>query len=132
MILDDSAGGWYMPTLLFTKKEVQKGSFSVQRDTQDHLVFDDAHRQAMAYQFDITHLGYIGNTFVEASYPVIKRRNARLLVEKGLGEKTRYYEIAAVSHGDAGAVWTAGWNPASSRHPHAQTSRCLGISIEMG
>jgi hypothetical protein len=104
-IVDDSAGGWYMPTMYFTRKEVEKGAFAVERSDKDHLVFDEAHRKAFAPQIEVAHLGYSGNDFVEASYQVIKRRNARFLLEKGLTDKTRHYEIAAVSHGDAGAVY---------------------------
>lgn len=38
-------------------------------------------------------------------YISLKRRNARILVEKGLGAKSRTYEIVGVSHADAGRVW---------------------------
>jgi len=105
LLLNDSAGGWVMPTYNFTRTEMKDGVFSVKRDTRDHLVFDEAHKEQMAFQIDISHLAYSGTEFLEGSYNTIKRRNGRLLVEKGLAEKTRLYEIAAVSHADAGEVY---------------------------
>ena len=105
LLLNDSAGGWVLPTYYFTRTEIKDGIFSVKRHTRDHLVFDEAHKEQMAFQIDISHLGYSGSEFVEGSYNTIKRRNGRLLVEKGLAEKTRVYEIAGVSHADAGEVY---------------------------
>ena len=46
-----------------------------------------------------SHTSDTRNTFVEANYPTIKRRNAEYLVDKKLTDKSRYYEVRAVSHG---------------------------------
>ncbi|MBI4456047.1 MAG: hypothetical protein HY644_09135 [Acidobacteria bacterium] len=104
MLADDAGGGLYMPTL----RVVRSGDhsvFSVKPDDTDHLVFDEAHKKAFAYQIDIAHQAYAGNDYVLGDYISNKRQNARLLVEKGLSAKTRTYEIVGVSHSDAGRVW---------------------------
>jgi hypothetical protein len=106
-ILDDPAGGFFLPTLYFTRVENKDGSFSAKPDTQDHLVFDESRRQMFSPQIDTLHQLYSGPRWVATpaggDYPTIKRENTRLLNEKALGSKTRLYEIAGVSHGDAGA-----------------------------
>lgn len=107
MILDDSAGGFFLPTLYFTRVDNKDGSFSVKPDYRDHLVFDEARKQMFVPQIDTLHQLYSGPRWVATiwggDYPTIKRQNTRFLIEKGLGQKHRLYEIAGVSHGDAGA-----------------------------
>ena len=105
MLIDDAGGGWYMPTLYFQRTKVGEGVFSVKADSRDHLVFDDAHKKSFAHQIDIAHQIYAGNDFVTGEYITVKRENARHLAEKGLGAKSRTYEIVGVSHADAGYVW---------------------------
>ena len=105
MLIDDAGGGWYMPTLYFQRTEVRDGEFSVKADSRDHLIFDDIHQEAFAHQIDIAHQIYTGNDFVTGEYITVKRENARYLVEKGLGSRSRTYEIVGVSHADAGYVW---------------------------
>jgi hypothetical protein len=106
-LLDDAAGGLMLPTLRFSRVNGADGVFSLKPDEQDHLIFDEARRADFVPQIDITHGAYDGNVFVGGDYQSIKRENARLLVEKKLGGKSRMYEIAGVSHGDAGAVYPA-------------------------
>ncbi len=107
LLLDDSAGGWYWPTMYFSPSQTEKGALEV--DDQDHLVFDEARKAEFVPQIDILHQAYTGGRWVArtwgGSYQHIKRENARLLVEKGLGAKSRTYEIVGVSHADAGAVF---------------------------
>jgi hypothetical protein len=104
-LVDDAAGGLIWPTMRFTRVEVAKGVFSVKPDDRDHLTFDDARREEFVPQIDIVHGAYDGNVFVLADYQFMKWENSRLLIEKGLGAKSRTYEIAGVSHGDAGAAY---------------------------
>ena len=104
-LCDDPGGGWYMPTIHFKRVEGPSERFHFERDEQDHLHFDEAHRDAFAPQFDVVHQAYVGADFVAGDYLSMKRKNARLLGEKGLGEKNRTYEIVGMSHADAGNVW---------------------------
>jgi len=105
ILADDAGGGWYMPTLHFVRGPEKEGVFTLSVDQKDHLVFDDAHRKAFAEQIDIAHQIYAGNDYVTGPYISLKRRNARILLEKGLGPRIRTYEIQGVSHLDAGRLW---------------------------
>lgn len=104
MLIDDAGGGLYMPTLRFTRVDQGKGSFSVKVDSEDHLIFDEAHKNVFAHQIEIAHQAYAGNDYTLGDYISNKRRNVRLLIQKGLGGKSRMYEVVGVSHGDAGNV----------------------------
>jgi hypothetical protein len=88
-IVDDSGGGRPLPVLF-------QGGVDV-------LFQDAASRAAFVPQIDVGH-----GLYYPASYLEAKRENARLLAEKGLGEKFRYYEVRGVSHFDAGQAGTAG------------------------
>jgi len=105
MLIDDAGGGLYMPTIHFTRTEEGKSTFTVKPSEQDHLAFDEAHKSTFAYQIEIAHQGYAGNDYTFGDYISNKRNNARLLNQKGVGGKSRTYEIVGVSHADAGAVW---------------------------
>jgi len=105
LLCDDPGGGWYMPTIHFKRVEGPSGRFHVERDEQDHLHFNEAHRNAFAAQFDVVHQAYVGADFVAGDYLSMKRKNARLLNQKGLGKKSRTYEIVGMSHADAGNEW---------------------------
>jgi hypothetical protein len=50
-------------------------------------------------QTDLSHALYLGDT---GDFPKLKRENAWLLAQKGLGDRPRMYEIRGVSHFDAG------------------------------
>jgi hypothetical protein len=50
-------------------------------------------------QIDLSHALYLGDT---GDFLKLKRENARLLAQKGLGVRHRMYEIRGVSHFDAG------------------------------
>lgn len=104
-IIDDAGGGWYMPTLNFRRVHVTEDGFSVEAEPRDRLVFDQARRDAFAPQIDLVHQAYTGADFVEGNYLSLKRENAVLLQRKGLGDKTRTYEVVGLSHADAGNVW---------------------------
>ena len=105
LLCDDAGGGWYKPTINFERVEGPSERFHFVRDEQDHLRFDEAHRNAFALQIDVVHQAYVGADFVAGDYLSMKRKNARLLHEKGLGPKSRTYEIVGMSHADAGNVW---------------------------
>jgi hypothetical protein len=105
MLLDDPSGGWYWPTMYFKRKEISPGVFELEPDAKDHWVLTDQHWKSMALEMDIDHLGYVGDNFVAGSYPDVKREHTRLVKAKGLQSKSRSYEVAVVSHGDAGGAY---------------------------
>ena len=86
-LIDDAGSGLWLPTLVI--------------DGKDTLFTSDEERRRFTKQIDITHMLYAGDT---GDFMQNKRANARLLREKGLGEKHRVYEVRGVSHFDAGQV----------------------------
>jgi Alpha/beta hydrolase domain len=88
-LIDDSGGGRPLPVMFMAE--------------QDVLFDEESEREAFAPQIDIAHQLYF-----PASYLQAKRENARLLLQKGLGNKHREYEIRGVSHFDAGNAGTVG------------------------
>lgn len=102
MLIDDAGGGWYWPVQRFSRTDIRAGVFSLQPDARDNLIVDEAYQQNFVPQIDIAHQNYTGADFVQGHYLFVKRENARLLKEKGLGFKNRMYEIVGVSHADAG------------------------------
>ena len=82
-LLDDAGGGVPFPVMF--------------RDGQDVLLQSARDREAFAPQIDVSHALY----YVDAYLP-LKRENARIILEKGLGDKHRVYEVRGVSHFDAG------------------------------
>ena len=102
MLIDDAGGGWYWPVQPFSRTDVSEGVFSLQPDVRDTLIVDETYKQNFVPQIDIAHQNYTGADFVQGNYLFVKRENARLLKEKGLGFKNRMYEIVGVSHADAG------------------------------
>jgi hypothetical protein len=93
-LMDDPGGGMWLPTLM--------------RDGKDVLFGSDSDRQAFTKQIDVAHQLYLGET---GDFLVKKRKNASLLVEKGLGDRNRLYEVRGVSHFDANY-------PAAADLPH--------------
>lgn len=89
-LIDDAGTGLWLPVLL--------------RDGKDILFSDAASREEFAPQIDVTHQQYLAfkdepaPEWVSGSYLLNKWENARLLKEKGLGDKHRMYEVKGVSH----------------------------------
>jgi hypothetical protein len=86
-LLDDAGSALWLPKLVVDGKDVL---FST----------EDA-RRSFAKQIDTSHALYLGDT---GDYLVNKRENARLLRDKGLGNKHRMSEFRGVSHFDSGQV----------------------------
>jgi hypothetical protein len=82
-LIDDAGGGLPLPVLF--------------RGDEDVLLTTARDQGNFAPQLDISHALYLPDSFL-----VLKRENARLLLEKGLGDKHRVYEVLGVSHFDAG------------------------------
>ncbi len=82
-LIDDAGGGFPLPVLF--------------RGDEDVLLRSPRDRANFAPQIDISHGLYLVDSFL-----VLKRENARLLLEKGLGDRHRVYEVAGVSHVDVG------------------------------
>jgi len=111
--LDDSAGGRGATTYFWKSVVVEElGGFRLEPSDTDYLVFDDQQKRFMAPVVEVIHGAYAGgNTAtvprlferVPGTYFQYKRENARINIEKGLGEQWKSYEIAGVSHSDASA-----------------------------
>lgn len=82
-IADDAGNGLYMPIQF--------------RNGRDVLFSGAEDRSTFAYQIEIARQLYNPLSYLQA-----KRTNARLLREKSLGDKHRYYEVLGASHFDFG------------------------------
>jgi len=111
--LDDSAGGRGASAYFWEANVVDEhGSFMLQPSDTDALTFSGEQMRYMAPVIEVIHGAYAGgNTAtvprlferVPAIYPQYKRENARINIEKGIGDLWKSYEIAGVSHSDAHA-----------------------------
>jgi hypothetical protein len=92
--VDDSAAGTWLPVVM--------------KDGKDVLFTTEAERTPFVPQFEVAHQGYnnIWPTkrpdWVSDSYLENKRRNARIMQDKGLGSKFRIYEVRGISHAGSG------------------------------
>ena len=92
--VDDSAAGTWLPVVMKNGKDV--------------LFTTDAERTAMVPQFEVAHQGYnnIWPTkrpeWVSESYLENKRRNAKIMQDKGVDAKFRIYEVRGISHAGSG------------------------------
>jgi len=85
-LLGDAGAGYWLPVLTVDGKDAL-------------FVGDD--RKRFVPQIDISHQLYLGEAGDGLER---KRQNARILLDKGLGDKHRIYEVRGVSHMDAGQV----------------------------
>lgn len=109
--LDDSAGGRGATAYFWQAAQVDEhGSFKLQPSDKDALTFDADQRRFMSPVIEVIHAKYAGGRTstvpriferVPATYTEYKRENARINIEKGLGDIWKSYEIAGVSHSDA-------------------------------
>ncbi len=91
-LLDDSATGLWLPVVM--------------RDGEDVLFASDEEKASFRPQVELVHQMYTKiwdrapnrPSWVSDGYLANKRLNARILVEKGLGERFRMYEIRSMSH----------------------------------
>jgi len=111
--IDDSAGGRGASAYFWEATVVDEhGSFTLQPSDTDALTFSGEQMRYMTPVIEVIHGAYSGgNTAtvprlferVPAIYPQYKRENARINIEKGIGDLWKSYEIAGVSHSDASA-----------------------------
>jgi hypothetical protein len=89
-LLDDPAAGTWLPVVM--------------KDGRDVLLSTDAEKAAFVPQLEVWHQMYNNiwpvhkAPFMSSSYLVNKRQNGRILVEKGLTPKYRFYEVRGISH----------------------------------
>ena len=91
-LLDDSATGLWLPIVM--------------RDGKDVLFATEEERAAFRPQVELPHQMYTKVwdrapdrvPWVTRAYLVNKRQNAKILVDKGLGDRFRMYEIRSMSH----------------------------------
>ncbi len=94
-LVDDAAAGTWLPVVM--------------HDGKDVLLQTDAEKQAFVPQLELGHQAYSAVNdhdlpdFVTIGFLTNKYNNARILLEKGLGEKFRFYEIKQLSHDDGSA-----------------------------
>jgi len=91
---DDSGGGMYLPVLEVNGRDV--------------LFVTEKERQRFVKTIEITHQLYIRRwnsnssrnfpRWVSPGFLMNKRMNAKILKEKGLGDKSRMYEVRGISH----------------------------------
>ena len=88
---DDSGGGRFLPVLM--------------KDGQDILLLTDEERSRFVETIEISHQLYSRDLavpdlpeFMSGVFLVNKRLTARVLLEKGLGDKVRMYEVRGISH----------------------------------
>jgi hypothetical protein len=90
ILADDGAAGGWLPVTM--------------KDGKDVLFATDADKAAFVPQIDISHQMYNNiwpskkPDYMSSSYLENKRKNARILREKGLGNKERMYEVRSISH----------------------------------
>ena len=96
LIVDDAGGGLWLPILM--------------KDGKDILFQTDADKQRFVPMIEISHLLYVNETpddppsWMDNNFLAKKRINAKTLMDKGLGDKFRYYEIDGISHGGPGSA----------------------------
>jgi hypothetical protein len=89
-LLDDPAAGTWLPVVM--------------KDGRDVLFSTDAEKAAFVPQLEVWHQMYNNiwpvrkAPFMSDSYLANKRQNARILGEKGLTPKYRFYEVRGISH----------------------------------
>jgi hypothetical protein len=91
-LLDDSASGLWLPVVM--------------KNGEDILFRTDADKQAFRPQIELVHQMYTKiwdrapdrPDWVTRGYLTNKRINAKILMDKGLGDKFRAYEIRSMSH----------------------------------
>ncbi len=88
---DDSGGGRFLPVLM--------------KDGKDSLLLTDADRDRFVETIEISHQLYSRDLavpdlpeFMSGVFLLNKRLTARILQEKGLGDKVRTYEVRGISH----------------------------------
>ena len=96
-LLDDAGSGMWLPVLKADGKDTL-------------LVGGDAGQ--FVHQIDLSHQLYLGD---DGGFLQRKRENAKILQDKGLGDRHRMYEIRGVSHFDAGRTSAPGARAADAR-----------------
>ncbi|MCZ6751741.1 MAG: alpha/beta hydrolase domain-containing protein [Acidobacteria bacterium] len=91
IIADDAGAGLWVPAVIENGKDI--------------LFATEQSRERFVPQIDITHLLYVNETPDDPpswrgynNFTASKRMNAKLLRDKGLGDRHRVYEIAGISH----------------------------------
>jgi hypothetical protein len=105
-ILDDPAAGTWLPVVM--------------KDGRDVLLTSDAEKAAFVPQIEVWHQMYNNiwpverAPFMSDSYLTNKRQNGRILTEKGLTPKHRFYEVRSISHSGGETAGNAAPGPAQT------------------
>lgn len=99
IIVDDAGSGLWVPIVM--------------KDGKNVLFDTDAEKKGFVPMIEVSHLLYVNETPDDPpawrggnNFLANKRINAKTLMDKGLGNKFRYYEIDGVSHSGPGATPT--------------------------
>jgi hypothetical protein len=93
-LVDDSGAGGWLPVVL--------------KEGKDTLFTTDADKARVVPQLEIAHQGYNNiwppkkPEWVSASYLENKRKNAKIMQDKGMDSKFRVYEVRGISHAGSG------------------------------
>ena len=97
IIVDDAASGLWVPIHM--------------KDGKDTILMTDEQKRRFVPMIEISHLLYVNETHDDPpayrggnNFTANKRINAMTLINKGLGDKFRYYEIDGISHSGPGAA----------------------------
>lgn len=91
IIVDDAGSGLWLPIVM--------------KDGKDTVLMTDEQKRHFVPMIELSHLLYVNETHDDPpdyrpgnNFLANKRINAKTLMDKGLGDKFRYYEIDGVSH----------------------------------
>jgi hypothetical protein len=97
IIVDDAGSGLWVPIAM--------------KDGKDTILMTDEQKRHFVPMIEISHLLYVNETHDDPpdfrggnNFLANKRINAKTLMEKGLGDKFRYYEIDGISHSGPGSA----------------------------
>jgi len=100
VIVDDAGAGLWVPIAM--------------KDGKDTVLMTDEQKRHFVPMIEVSHLFYINETNDDPpdyrggnNFLANKRINAKTLMDKGLGDKFRYYELDGVSHQGPGAAATS-------------------------
>lgn len=90
IIVDDSGAGLYLPVIY--------------RDGRDILFATEADKEPFVPMLEIAHQLYLNDRndpvpeWVSSNFLINKYKNAKMLMDKGLANKFRFYEVKGISH----------------------------------
>lgn len=123
IFISDTAGGRGEPNW-FVEAEVDKdGVTYLKPSSKDSLYFEEKEKSKMVPVIEMAHMAYAGPRTVTVprvykrfptNYLQLKRDNMRQIIERGLSDIWRYYEIKDISHYDGSNLFDS-WPEMASK-----------------